>query len=119
MRTLTTAALGVVLVGLLTPRAVSAQVINGCIKANGTLKVISVPGNCGNNETPISWNVQGPKGDMGDPGMDGEPGPAGPSLRALDGADTVLGLHASGLAGTGGTFLIEELGLLVPYELAP
>ena len=98
--------------------AASAQVISGCITRNGTLKIVAAPTDCSSRETPISWNVQGPKGDMGDPGMDGEPGPAGPSLRALDGAGNVLGLHASGLAGSGGTFLIEELGLLVPYELA-
>ncbi len=96
----------------------SAEVINGCIKSNGTLKVVADLSQCSSREAPISWNVQGPKGDMGDPGMDGEPGPAGPSLRALDGAGNVLGLHASGLAGSGGTFLIEDLGLLVPYELA-
>ena len=31
----------------------SAQVINGCIKGNGTLKIVASPGGCANNETPI------------------------------------------------------------------
>ena len=61
----------------------SAEVINACVKPNGGMRIVAATTECRGDETPISWNVQGPKGDMGDPGMDGEPGPAGPSLRAL------------------------------------
>ena len=33
--------------------AANAQVINGCIKSNGTLKIADT---CSARETPISWN---------------------------------------------------------------
>ena len=36
-----------------------AQVINGCVKNNGQLSIVSGPGQCKNNETPISWNATG------------------------------------------------------------
>jgi len=37
-----------------------AQVIYGCVKNNGQLSIVSGPGQCKNNETPISWNnIQG------------------------------------------------------------
>lgn len=32
---------------------------------------------CGNQETLIAWNQQGPQGEMGPPGPQGEPGPEG------------------------------------------
>jgi len=94
----------------------AAQEIHGCIKSNGVLKVVAAPDNCGNNETPISWNQQGPpgpKGDPGEPGMDGEPGaqgPAGPSLRILDGDGNVLGL----VGHDGLRPFNEDLGLSIP-----
>jgi hypothetical protein len=33
----------------------SAQVINGCIKGNGTLKMVADQSDCTSRETPISW----------------------------------------------------------------
>ena len=33
----------------------SAQVINGCIKINGTLKFVNDRADCSDRETPISW----------------------------------------------------------------
>ena len=33
----------------------SAQVINGCIKGNGTLKIVDDPADCSDRDTPISW----------------------------------------------------------------
>ncbi len=33
----------------------SAQVINGCIKGNGTLKIVADSSDCTSRETPISW----------------------------------------------------------------
>ena len=59
MRLLTVLATVVALVFL--SATATAQVINACLKPNGTLKVVSAPGDCASNETPISWNVQGPK----------------------------------------------------------
>ena len=37
----------------------SAQVINGCVSKNGTLKVVSDPSDCTSRETPISWSQKG------------------------------------------------------------
>jgi hypothetical protein len=45
-----------------------AQVINGCVKNNGQISIMTGPGQCKNGETPISWNATGPQG---------PPGPAG------------------------------------------
>jgi hypothetical protein len=71
-------------------------VIHGCYKkiapAQGTLRVIdnAQGGACGNNESPLNWNQQGPqgvqgpagpqgaKGDKGDTGSQGPTGPQGP-----------------------------------------
>ena len=63
--------------------AASAQVIHGCIKSNGTLKVVDNPEQCGNNETPISWNVQGPPGADGADGQDGMDGSDGSDAEVL------------------------------------
>ena len=85
--------------------AASAQVINGCIKSNGTLKIAET---CANNETPISWNVQGPKGDMGDSGMDGAPGAAAEVLHVLDRNRRSVGIFA-------GQILTRGLSIGPPY----
>ena len=42
-----------------------AQVIYGCVKNNGQLSIASGPGQCKNNETPISWNATGPQPEPG------------------------------------------------------
>ena len=63
----------------------SAQVINGCIKGNGTLKIVADPSDCTSRETPISWNQAGPQGEPGEPGPQGEPGdPEGALQQQLD-----------------------------------
>lgn len=50
---------------------VSNNVINGCIRnGTGLLRVITT-GNCGPNETPLSWNQQGPVGATGASGTGG------------------------------------------------
>ena len=43
-------------------------VIRACAKSNGDLYLAST-GGCKNNETPISWNQQGPPGPMGPAGL--------------------------------------------------
>jgi hypothetical protein len=51
-------------------------------KETGALRVVRAPGDCRKNETPLSWNVQGPKGDpgpAGPAGAKGAPGAAGPA----------------------------------------
>ncbi len=52
----------------------SAQIINGCVSKNGTLKIVADSTDCSSRETPISWNQVGPEGE---PGLQGEPGEPG------------------------------------------
>jgi hypothetical protein len=47
-------------------------------KETGQLRVVSSPDDCRNSEFPVSWNVQGPKGDPGSNGLPGLAGPTGP-----------------------------------------
>ncbi len=49
---------------------VSTSTINACKGPFGLLRIVNDPSDCRHNESAISWNVQGPKGD---------PGPAGPA----------------------------------------
>lgn len=51
----------------------TGTVISACVTKNGDVR-IPADGACRNTETPISWNVQGPKGDRGDKGDQGAPG---------------------------------------------
>ena len=56
--------------------------INGCyLSGTGQLRVINTEGaspqKCSNNETPLSWNQLGRKGDTGDTGAEGPQGPPG------------------------------------------
>ena len=62
--------------------AQESNVIQGCYHTkSGTLRRVESPSDCTSKETPISWNIFGPRGsqgDKGDPGPQGEPGPQGP-----------------------------------------
>jgi hypothetical protein len=58
-------------------------VIQGCYRTSeddrkGELRVVSDPASCKTSELPLSWNVQGPKGDTGDTGPQGPLGAQGP-----------------------------------------
>lgn len=87
-----------VLVAVLLPASASAQTINGCIKSNGTLKIVADAADCSSREMSISWNQQGSPGADGmdgTDGMDGEPGaegPPGPQLLVFDVNGRELGL---------------------------
>ena len=52
---------------------------HACYNNSGHLVIIDDPANCGNNETAISWNQEGPQGPQGNPGPAGPTGPQGPS----------------------------------------
>ncbi len=66
----------------LVPAPAAAQdtgVINGCVDAAGTLRVVGFGVRaCRSNENAVSWNVQGPQGLQGLPGPAGMTGPRGP-----------------------------------------
>lgn len=56
----------------------------------GSVRIVNSPADCGNQETPVEWNIvgpqgppgptgpQGPQGIQGPQGLPGEPGPPGP-----------------------------------------
>ncbi len=50
-----------ILIGLFTSRLVysAGDTINGCIKVNGTLRILTGIDTCTSNETPISWSSGG------------------------------------------------------------
>ena len=61
--------------------------IHACYNNSGHLVIANDPADCGNNETALSWNQQGPEGPVGPTGPQGSqgnlgpqgnPGPAGP-----------------------------------------
>ena len=57
--------------------AINNNEIVGCVKANGTLFVMS-PASCAEKlGTVLKWNVRGEKGDMGQQGIKGDTGPKG------------------------------------------
>jgi hypothetical protein len=78
-----------------------AQVIHACAhKQTGVLRLVGGSTGCGQNESPVSWNQEGPKGEMGDSGEPGEvgpQGPPGPSLRVFDANGTDIGLLVGGV----------------------
>jgi hypothetical protein len=45
----------------------ATDVIQACTKGDGQLRIIDSSSSCKQNETPISWNVQGPQGPPGGP----------------------------------------------------
>jgi len=51
--------------------------IEACVKKNGVIKLLLTT-SCKKNETPLSWNIEGPKGDTGPQGDSGPVGPQGP-----------------------------------------
>jgi hypothetical protein len=52
--------------------------IHTCVgNSSGNIKITSATGTCGNNETPLDWNAQGPAGSQGPPGPPGPPGLSG------------------------------------------
>ena len=85
--------------------------INGCVhKVTGVLRVVDNSSLCKPEETPITWNQVGPKGDtgavgpqgpVGVPGPAGLQGPAGPT-GAVGPAGPVGATGAVGLTGAAG-----------------
>ena len=103
MRLLANLVLSLVALLLLLPAAAQAQVINACVNKKGSMRIVSDLAECNARENPLSWNQQGPQGEMGDPGepgMDGEPGSDAEVLRVFDVNGRELGLSAGTDAGT-------------------
>ena len=84
--------------------------------ASGTIKIVEEDQECHKNETLISWNQRGPKGEQGEQGEpgpqgeQGEPGPQGePGLDGRDGQDGTDGLACWDLDGDGAASQDEDL----------
>jgi Lamin Tail Domain len=68
-------------------------VIHACKHpSGGWLRQVSGPAQCRRRETPVSWNIEGPKGDKGEPGEAGAAGPPGPKGDKGDPGTVVSGL---------------------------
>ncbi|HEX4930753.1 MAG TPA: hypothetical protein VFV62_08570 [Gaiellaceae bacterium] len=56
----------------------ATNTIYACVKKNGDVSLVGENERCKNNESRVSWNIVGPKGDKGDTGATGATGPQGP-----------------------------------------
>jgi Collagen triple helix repeat (20 copies) len=58
----------------------SAGVLEACVNpGNGDMRLVDASTVCHNNETRVSWNIEGPAGPPGPTGPTGPTGPAGPA----------------------------------------
>jgi Type VI secretion system effector, Hcp len=73
-----------ILLSLLCLTSAQADTINGCVGANGSLRVVLPGESCKNSEFAISWNSVGLQGPAGPQGAQGGTGPAGPQGPAGD-----------------------------------
>ncbi len=71
--------------------------------SGGWLRQVSESAQCRRRETPVSWNIAGPKGDPGEPGAPraakgdkGDPGTAITGLKTLEGVPCVAEDSAAG-----------------------
>jgi hypothetical protein len=71
--------------------------------SGGWLRQVAGPAGCRRRETPVTWNIEGPKGD---PGQDGAPGPQGPKGDKGDKGDP--GTVVSGLKTLEGVPCVAE-----------
>ena len=68
----------------------ASTVIHACKHpSGGWLRQVGEPAQCRRRETPVSWNIEGPKGDAGEPGA---PGPQGPKGDKGDPGTAITGL---------------------------
>ena len=56
----------------------AADPIHACVKRNGSLRIVSAPTLCRQQEAPLSWHDAGEQGQPGEQGPRGEPGSEGP-----------------------------------------
>jgi Lamin Tail Domain len=60
--------------------------------SGGWLRQVTEAAQCRRRETPVSWNIAGPKGDPGEPGAQGPKGDKGDPGTAITGLKTLEGL---------------------------
>lgn len=97
----------------------------GCLTPSGSLSRIAVnptePPDCAGNQTLISWNQQGPQGQIGPQGEQGPPGPAGEFTGTLTSPDGRYSISVTdaGIALTGPNADVEltDTGVTVDGRL--
>src|SRR5690348_6308544 len=66
--------------GLVSADGGGSSTIYACVNpGDGAIYVVGANGQCRPNDTPLSWNIQGPAGPIGAQGPQGPQGPAGPA----------------------------------------
>lgn len=65
-------AAGIAVANQILPTAATGSVIHACAKKMGEVRIVDSAADCKRDETPLTWNVQGPKGDPGANGADGQ-----------------------------------------------
>lgn len=66
----------------------TSTTIYGCVEIKkAALRIVEAGTACSKGESPISWNIAGPKGDKGDIGPTGPQGPQGMSLVDFSGGN--------------------------------
>lgn len=87
------------------PMIVKSQTstIEACVRnSNGSIRIVATVNDCSGNETPYTWNTEGPPGPQGPPGL---PGPSGPQLIVVDSQQNEVGIvldfnHVARYTGT-------------------
>ena len=79
----------------------ATSVLSACVTANGEMRLVTDGRPCAKNDTLVSWNVRGVKGDPGPAGLQGPVGPTGPQGPAglpggVSGLEVVTAASASG-----------------------
>jgi hypothetical protein len=101
----------------------ASGVIHGCyITGTGQLRVYDSESKtskkCASNETPLTWNQQGPKGDPGPAGPAGPAGPTGPT-GATGPAGPTGPAGAAGASGTSHAFYAQNAHAVEVTETDP
>ena len=69
---------------------------------HGLVRIVFSANACKSNETPVSWDVEGPAGPAGPPGPQGPPGPKGDSGAGVTSIDALSGTPCKTFDGTTG-----------------
>lgn len=89
-----------------------ARVIHACVGKGllnqGAVRIVSEPGQCRSNETPLTWNQTGQQGPAGAPGPVGAPGPKGDPAALPPSEPWRVLPFASGWADLGSVFVAGQ-----------
>jgi len=75
--------------------------INACVEKSGKVNIYPPPKTCPADQTPLSWNVQGPAGATGEQGPKGDQGPPGSAPASPDAIAGTLSVDGVAQGGFG------------------